>query len=126
MALRDRLRHLEAAHELVKTHAAAQKAELVVQLQLDNELLKGLVRTLTLTNEDQKACLLRAEQKIVAIKKQNDGLANKLMASRRRVFKLEQERREQKALLQGLTDIKTLVKGNTNALQSLDKRVNFT
>ncbi|KAK7179662.1 hypothetical protein DPSP01_011589 [Paraphaeosphaeria sporulosa] len=147
----DRLAHLEAAYELVKTYAAAQKAELVqlrlenehltdalelldnrattqkiqaVQLQLDNEQLKGLVRTLTLTNEDQQACSRRAEEKTAAVKTQNVGLADKIMALRRQVFQLEQEKRQQKVLLQRQVDIKTLVKENTNAIRALDKRVN--
>lgn len=150
--LQHRLRHLAVAHGLAKAHAAAQKAELVllrldneqlthalellnkhatarkihvVQLQLDNEQLKGLIRTLTLTNEDQDERLRHAEQKAAAIKTQNDGLAKKLMASRRQVFKLEQESREQKALLQRQIDIKMLVKENTNAVRYLDKPLNF-
>ncbi|KAL5437176.1 hypothetical protein PMIN07_009221 [Paraphaeosphaeria minitans] len=146
----DRLAHLEAAYELVKAHATTQKVELVqrrleneqltdafgllnkhvaarknqaVQLQLDNEQLKGLVRTLTLINEDQEAGLRRAEQRAAVIEAQNAGLANKIMTMRRHVFQLEQERREQKVLLQGQIDIKTLVKENTNAIRALDKRV---
>jgi DNA repair exonuclease SbcCD ATPase subunit len=148
MALQDRLKHLEVAHELVKSHAAAQKAELAqlrpenerltdanelmrehttaqkiqhAQLQLDNEQLKGLASTLTHTKEDHEASLRHAVQKTAAMMSQNTELAKKLMASRRQAFKLEQEKREQMRLLQELTNIKTLVKDNTTAIQDLDK-----
>jgi septal ring factor EnvC (AmiA/AmiB activator) len=129
MALQDRLKHLEVAHELVKSHAAAQKIELAqlraeneqlqdanelvrkdiaaqkiqyAQLQQHNEQLKYLFNALRHTKEDQDASLRHAAQKAAAMMGQNTELAKKLMASRRQAFKLEQEKREQATLLQEL------------------------
>lgn len=147
----DQLTQLEAAYKMVKAYTASQKTEIsqlrleqeqladalehmnkqltaekthAIQLKLENERLEPLVRTMTLTNEDQETRLLSAGQKTASVKAQNTKLAEKLMMSRRQVFKLEQEKREQKVLLQGQIDIKTLVKGNTRSIQALDVRMN--
>ncbi|KAJ4359557.1 uncharacterized protein N0V89_000112 [Didymosphaeria variabile] len=143
VALRDQLRHLEVALELVKKHAAAQKTEILqlrlnntqlriahevmkkdvvaqqaqlVQLQLDNEQLKVLISTMTLTEKDQEDYVRYTEQRIVNLRSQNVGLANKLMASRRQIFRSEQERRVPKGLSQRIADVKTLVNKNINAI----------
>ncbi|KAL1591695.1 hypothetical protein SLS60_011694 [Paraconiothyrium brasiliense] len=144
VALRDQVRHLEVARELVKNHAAAQKTKLLqlrlknaqletahevmdqdvgaqqeqlVQLQLDSERLAVLRSAMTRTKKDQKDSLRNAEQRIVDLQSQNVGLAKKLMALRRQIFRSEQENPDSEELFEEIVHAKTLAKENIDPIE---------